>query len=537
MTRQRPTSGRSTVDRRRRRVDGTSVRHLIGAVTAALVWSTAQGVESPGTDLADEPDRADVADNAGSVRERHAGGGWQAPQLAQFQVAPPSLPGEPPATELPEQTDGAVPRFRHGEAKALPQNLKFQYSLGTESDMTYRGNPDLDRSVKDDTLILGPQLAGYIIYRPTLWFETMLEMTLEKEIAAKEEPVVVQPNGEIHRAPKRPLSLAVDQAFVSFKRLGPFTLTVGRRNFEDDRHWLYDTSLDIVHARYRQGALQAEFSVGRKDLVALDAFKHVDKTRTNNYIAYMDYRGPLDIRYAGYAIWRNDITGKEGKPLFLGVRAYGMPTDEFNFWSELAMLRGKDEANRSFRGYGFDGGATYRFPSLPGKPSITMGYPWGSGEDQLDGTTHLESRQTGLESKEGRMSGIPKFKYYGEALDPELSNIQIFTIGVGFRPAARAFVDLVYHRYRLNRLADQVRGSAITAQMSQVDTHLSKDIGEGIDIVIGLRNLFGIRRLGIDLRAGIFFPGKAYVRNVGTEEEPVIRHAQKSVFMLAKFLY
>ena len=38
-----------------------------------------------------------------------------------------------------------------------------------------------------------------------------------------------------------------------------------------------------------------------------------------------------------------------------------------------------------------------------------------------------------------------------------------------------------------------------------------------MDVVVGFRNVLGIRRLGIDLRAGRFFPGNAFRNNVGDE--------------------
>ena len=58
---------------------------------------------------------------------------------------------------------------------------------------------------------------------------------------------------------------------------------------------------------------------------------------------------------------------------------------------------------------------------------------------------------------------------------------------------------------------------------------------DAIDLVVGIRQLFGIRRLGLDLRMGWFFPGKAFRRNDGTEENPIIRNADPSFAFIAKF--
>ena len=172
-----------------------------------------------------------------------------------------------------------------------------------------------------------------------------------------------------------------------------------------------------------------------------------------------------------------------------------------------------------------------------------MGYAYGTGDDNPNDSKNHEFRQTGLQSNEARFSGVSNFKVYGEALDPELSNLRILTAGIGFRPASNVFVDLVYHRYRLNRLADGVRGSSLTAQMNQDDTQLSKKVGSGLDIVIGFRNLFGLRRLGLDLRAGLFFPKGAYrieekfIDPETGDEKSSFRKPNKGVSFIAKLWY
>ena len=45
----------------------------------------------------------------------------------------------------------------------------------------------------------------------------------------------------------------------------------------------------------------------------------------------------------------------------------------------------------------------------------------------------------------------------------------------------------------------------------------SLDVGQAFDVVFGFRNIFEVRRLGIDLRAGRFFPGDAFRNSIGDE--------------------
>ena len=108
-------------------------------------------------------------------------------------------------------------------------------------------------------------------------------------------------------------------------------------------------------------------------------------------------------------------------------------------------MRGKDETKIRLRGYALDASATYRISNHPLNPKVTLGYAYGSGDDNPNDTTNHEFRQTGLQSNESKFGGIPKFKVYGEALDPELSNLKIFTMGFGFQPAPRVSVEPQRH--------------------------------------------------------------------------------------------
>ncbi len=501
----------------------SAARTLAGSVLLAAA-PLVQGAEAGGGIAVQQP----VPDESISEIEARI-------EMAQFQLPPQTPPAD-------RSSPSDAPMSRYPE-RPLISRLTYQFSYGSESDVTYRRNPDLDRRLKDTSLILSPQINGAIIYRPTDRVEMMLEAILQRDIAVKEQDVVTLPNGATQVALRHYNSLPIDQAWVTFKELGPVELTLGRRNFEDDRHWLYDTSLDTALVKFKQGVFQAEMSYSRKDRLDLDLRAPVQKTRNDTYMAYLSYRGIEDIRLAGYTIYREDQAGREGQPLLGGLRASGMPSDRFNFWTELSLLRGKDETKKNFKGYAVDVGGTYRFPHLPYAPNITLGYAYGSGDGNPNDNVNHEFRQTGLQSNEARLGGIPKLKYYGEALDPELSNLQILTVAVGFRPVPNTSVDLVYHRYKTNKLASDLRNAPLTAEMNQDSSRPSKEVGDALDIVFGFRNLFGVRRLGLDLRAGLFFPRGAFRNEVifthptTGRQASTYRRADKGISVIAKFWY
>ena len=447
-------------------------------------------------------------------------------------VAEEALPVVLAQFQIPSQTPG-------GKAPALPKRLTYQYNYGTESEINYRMDPDLNKGVKDDVFVVTPDLEGFITYRPTDWLEGTVEIEVLRDISISRQKLTTLPNGDLERAPADRFELLIDQAHVTLKGVtDPFEFTVGRRNFEDDLHTLYDTSIDVAMVTFKPGrALRVEASVGRENFIDWDLLNSNPKDRNDTYMLYSEYRGIENIKLAGYAVYRDDNLHQEGQPFLLGARSIGYPTERTNYWIDLAHVRGEDEEGRKLRGYAVNLGGTYRFADLPFNPSFTLGYAFGSGDDPGDSSTNNEFRQTGLGSNEMRFSGVSELKIYGEVLDPELSNLHIFTAGLGFRPAEDVYLDLVYHHYELDQFADELRNSAITAQLNPNAINPSKNVGDALDVVLGFRNVFGVRGLGVDVRVGWLFPGRAFRRNVGNEDEPAFRDADLGFSLVAKALF
>jgi alginate production protein len=174
---------------------------------------------------------------------------------------------------------------------------------------------------------------------------------------------------------------------------------------------------------------------------------------------------------------------------------------------ELAHVRGRD-GSRAIRGWGVDAGVTYT-AALPLRPALTAAYAVGSGESTPDGRSDGAFRQTGLQENEGRWSGVTRFKYYGELLDPELSNLAIATMGLGLRPTERSSVDLVYHEYRQQIASLALRGATLAADPSG----LTRELGRELDLVVGYDGVKGLEVKGV---FSYFIPGQAFPRADGS---------------------
>ena len=67
-------------------------------------------------------------------------------------------------------------------------------------------------------------------------------------------------------------------------------------------------------------------------------------------------------------------------------------------------------------------------------------------------------------------------------LDPELSNLAVSTVGVGFSLLQSSSLDLVYHRYRQVEPASSLRDSLLEVELTGAD----RDLGQEIDLVLAI---------------------------------------------------
>ena len=209
----------------------------------------------------------------------------------------------------------------------------------------------------------------------------------------------------------------------------------------------------------------------------------------------------------------------DGRETFLDYGRVRTETDETRIVVDLrgneilVPLRknGVDLSERhGVHGWGMDLGLSWQTP-LPGQPTLTLGYALGSGDSRGKDESKQDRqeakdrsfRQTGLQDNNGRFSGVDRFKYYGELLDPELSNLQIGTAALGFRIWEKSSVEILYHFYRQDHPAKFLRDAGIRRQPAG----RKRGIGREIDVVIGIEEW---EHVEIELIGAAFRAGPAY---------------------------
>lgn len=324
-----------------------------------------------------------------------------------------------------------------------------------------------------------------------------------------------------------------------------FSLQLGRQKLRDRREWWWDEKLDAVRALYEGGQLEAELTFAEE--LAPSSFDEdfidpeVEDVRRVLGAARWRYTGKHYLEL--FALYHDDHSDTENVGeivdedredeidadlAWVGLRARGRwPLAAYggiDYWLDGAVVEGEetridfDDAgdgrsvseavvSRDVRGWAVDTGFTLA-PKRSWRPSLTLGYAVGSGDrDPVRGRDRA-FRQTGLHSNDVKLAGVSRLRYYGELVDPELSNLQIATAGLGFRFLRSSSFDLLYRYYRQVHAADFLRDADLDADPEGEDP----SIGHGADAVLALEEW---RHLRIELVGSVFRADEAFGERIG----------------------
>jgi alginate production protein len=388
--------------------------------------------------------------------------------------------------ESPRSNEGLFGDNRGPEDEAQEFSIDGRLSLGIQ----HLDNDELDSSQNAQTSI-APEARLDFTYRPDDDIEAYVSLELGVDFDRDDGSWSTTERAELREA-----YLLIDDSIAK-----NVEFQIGRQDFEDGREWLYDERLDGVRLAYDHKEWRVEIGYGREELVPKDVFRgNPGRDKVDNFVLHAEYELTSDWDIAGYILKQDDRLASNVSPLFFGIQSEGKIGSNFGHWFEFSLQRGTS-GTRKLRATAFDFGAIYYLPA-DSKPAIFAGYAHGSGGGNA--ATDRNFRQTGLQDNEDRITGLGNVKYYGELLDPDLSNIEIFTAGVGIRPSASSSLEIVAHKYRQAKLDDDdIRGSSISPELNGN----SKDIGTEVDAILALRLGNG---LGLESKLGWFSPGKAF---------------------------
>ncbi|MGQ0723329.1 MAG: alginate export family protein [Candidatus Eiseniibacteriota bacterium] len=272
-----------------------------------------------------------------------------------------------------------------------------------------------------------------------------------------------------------------------------FAVQLGRQDFDEPREWLYDENLDGIRLHARRGRVRGEASLSTR--WNTDSGRLEDWT---NWIVATNAAVADRCEAGAYLVHRRRSgLDADDRPVWFGVRSRGRLAGGLHHWTELALLRGElDGVSRE--AWATDVGVRLRLERRT-RLSVTAGWAAGSGGDDEAG----RFRQTGLHDNNDKFGGASSFRYYGELLDPELSNLEVLTAGVGVRPLPSSSIDIVFHRYTQRRPVARLEDSNLDSRPDG----LSTDIGEEWDLVAAFEE---IPWMDVEYVFAVFAPGEAF---------------------------
>jgi alginate production protein len=273
-------------------------------------------------------------------------------------------------------------------------------------------------------------------------------------------------------------------------------LQIGRQRFRDKREWLYDDQLDAVRLHFARANLKVEVSAAK-------GLAGPTGSRSDQYhlIGYAQYRFPGRRYLSGYLLKRNDLTPRDEDPLWYGLSSRGPLIRNLEYWMEASRMKGR-RGQSLLRGYAWDAGLSYRLP-LRWQPTLSAGYAFGSGDNNLNDGVDGNFRQTSLNDNTYRYNGLKRFYYYGLLFRPELYNLRTPGVDLGIRPSEQWSVNISYHGYRQAVPYRRLGESELTIRPSGRDARLGKEF----DLVLAIRKL---PNTDLNFYAGLFLPGRGF---------------------------
>jgi hypothetical protein len=191
-----------------------------------------------------------------------------------------------------------------------------------------------------------------------------------------------------------------------------------------------------------------------------------------------------DLTWLGMRARTRQKLGDLGK-VFLSIDLAGASGEETLVETDNAgagLLEIADTTRRDVTGWATEISMSWETP-LSFEPVVSVAYAFGSGDSTPDDGEDGNFRQTGLQGNSGKYRGISRFRYYGETIRPELSNVGIATLSVGSPAPApaggEAWLELVLHDYHQPKLSTSFR----TDRLDVDPNGLSRDLGKGVDLV------------------------------------------------------
>lgn len=299
-------------------------------------------------------------------------------------------------------------------------------------------------------------------------------------------------------------SYDLERLYYEFKPSPAFRLRAGRQGLDDPMEAIMDENLDGLRINYlsQTGFAEFELSYTREDWFEASTFDREDDI--TNTMASIQFSSNKNSVWMPYVLQQSEEPFNGSRAVdstWIGLQGVIEPKDSaWRYWLHGSMLDGEESSARrstELGGYAIDLGINWT-ANLPLKPVFTFAAAHATGGDNAD-----RFRQSGLQSNDFALNGKNSFRYLGEVMDPELTNIRILTLGLGLDLAKHWSADIALHTYQQVETEDRLRGSDI----EYAPMGVNDDLGTGADLVVAYEPG---KQLEIKGTVGVFQPGDAF---------------------------
>ncbi len=285
-----------------------------------------------------------------------------------------------------------------------------------------------------------------------------------------------------HKNSKTSTGLYLDIKELYLQSYGLFdnqmNFLLGRKYLYDTRSWWIDKPMDVVGVFNLHDLYSYEIYAGGRvngyTVLSNDTSFAYDLKDTKFFLLHLDNQWRYN-HHMGLFYLKEKSKGSRNIS-WLGLRFLGdeelKENRSIKYWLDLAINRNSESSDN---GYALDIGTLYKKD-----PDWSLGLSFARSSKRFRQPIFSDNRSDFLQK-------YVRFRYYGEFLDPELSNISIFSLFAIHKPTLEKSFILALHDYQQNALTYPVYTTSFILPLNGKKKHIGSEIDFIYHYLLSLR--------------------------------------------------
>jgi len=257
---------------------------------------------------------------------------------------------------------------------------------------------------------------------------------------------------------------------------------IGRKQLFDNRSWWIDKSMDTLGIFNLHDLWLYEIYIGGRfnnpSLLSNSTSSTSNLKHTKFALGHLTFQWHY-LEYLGFFALKEktNVVSNKRDINWLGIRAFGdkylNADSKIRYWIDIAKNKGSYNY-KNINGLAYDIGAIY----MKNQYSLGGSYAYGSKE-------YFQPIFTDNKSK--FIQKDIKFRYYGEFLDPKLTNISIFSLYGAYKPSIEKTYILALHNYHQINSSYPIQTTSYIVQPNGSDKYIGNEVDLLYQYLLSLR--------------------------------------------------